>query len=163
MNCYKPCFLAIAFLLTLQPCLAAVDGESIATNADGVTVELQVYKKWIGASGDEANVEIHLDCHDDVDFEPRFINRDRSDGWQIGQVPANGLFCSVQEIESDTFIADVSDCKDLLVLAGQVVECTMVNTKVVKRIDMLNRYGLFMMIFVMLGAGLAAVKRLGPL
>ena len=39
----------------------------------------------------------------------------------------------------------------------------MVNTKVIKRIDMLNRYGLVMMIAVMLGAGLAAVKRFGPL
>jgi hypothetical protein len=50
-----------------------------------------------------------------------------------------------------------------MLVPGQAAECTIVNTKVVKRIDMLNRYGLIIMISVMLGAGLAAVRRSAPL
>ena len=127
------------------------------------TVSVQVYKKWIGAAGDEDNSEIHLRCDSDSQFEPRFINSDRTEGWDVTDVPANGVFCRVQEIEQETFIADVTDCRKLLLVPGQAVECTIVNTKVVKRIDMLNRYGLIIMISVMLGAGLAAVRRFAPL
>jgi len=127
------------------------------------TVSLQVYKKWIGASGDETNSEVHLKCDSPIQFEPRFIHTDRTGGWDVPDVPANGVFCSVYEIELDTFIADVTDCRELLLVPGQAVECTVVNTKVVKRIDMLNRYGLIIMISVMLGAGLAAVRRFAPL
>jgi len=122
---------------------------------------LQVYKKWIGAAGDETDVEINLFCTQAEDYPSRFINRDRPGGWEISYVPDSGIFCSVYEIEQETFVGDVGDCKDLLMLPGQDVECTIVNTKVVKRIDMLNRYGLFLMIAVMLSAGLAAVRRFG--
>jgi hypothetical protein len=125
-------------------------------------VTLQVYKKWIGAAGDEADVEIDLSCPQSEDFPSRFINQDRPGGWDISYVPEGGIFCSVLEVEEESFVGDVEDCRELLVLPGQDVECTIVNTKVVKRIDMLNRYGLFMMIAVMLGAGLAAVRRFAP-
>jgi hypothetical protein len=154
--------LAATILLLLPVCVAAQDDVGNAPVADASTVELQVYKKWIGAAGDEADVEVHLFCRQDDNFEPRYINHDLPDGWQINQVPPDGMFCNVREIERDSFVADVSDCAGLLVVPGQDVECTMVNTKVVKRIDMLNRYGLIMMVAVMLGAGLAAVKRFGP-
>jgi hypothetical protein len=127
------------------------------------SVNIQVYKKWIGAAGDEGNSEIHLRCGSHKQFEPRLINTDRTEGWDVPDVPANGVFCSVQEIEQETFIADVTDCQELLLVPGQEVECTIVNTKVVKRIDMLNRYGLIIMISVMLGAGLAAVRRFAPM
>lgn len=156
-----PGLLAI-FLLLLPVCIAAQGEVESVSGSDENTVELQVYKKWIGAAGDEADVEIQLFCGQGKKFEPRFINHDRPDGWQLSQVPADGLFCNVREIVHDTFMADVSDCLDLLIIPGQEVECTIVNTKVVKRIDMLNRYGLAMMIAVMLGAGLAAVRRFGP-
>jgi len=126
-------------------------------------VTLQVYKKWIGAAGDEANSEIHLHCDSHSQFEPRFINTERTEGWDVTGVPTDGVFCSVQEVELETFIADVADCRELLLVPGQAAECTIVNTKVVKRIDMLNRYGLAMMIAVMLGAGLAAVRRFAPI
>jgi len=125
-------------------------------------VSLRVYKKWIGASGSEANVEIRLACGDRHDFPPRFINRDQEAGWQIEKVPKDGIFCSVHEIGRETFIADETDCSNLLVVPGQDVECTMVNTKVVKRIEMLNRYGLGLMILVMLAAGLATVRKFTP-
>jgi hypothetical protein len=122
-------------------------------------VEILVYKKWIGAAGDEANVEAHLVCGSEAGFQPRMVNRGKPDGWRIENVPEEGLFCSVFEVERDTFIADNRDCRDLLVLPDQGAECTLVNTKIVKRIDMLNRYGLVMLIAVMLGAGLSAVHR----
>ena len=154
-----PALLA-SFLLGCPLVMAAVDDLAAVPASDHATVELLVYKKWIGASGDEAKVEIRLSCGEDESFEPRFINRDQPDGWQIEHVPADGFFCSAREIERDTFIADAEDCRELLVVPGQDVECTMVNTKVVKRIDMLNRYGLGLMIVVMLAAGLVAVKKL---
>lgn len=135
--------------------------DSAQTEENSTSVELLVYKKWIGAAGDEANVEIHLSCGPEDEFEPRYINRDKPGGWEIARVPTDGMLCSVREIERDTFVADVGDCLDLLVLPGQEAECTLVNTKVVKRIDMLNRYGVIIMIAVMLGAGLAGVRTLG--
>lgn len=151
----------LAILLLCCPAaVAAADDGAAAVTGDPATVGLLVYKKWIGAAGDEAQVEIHLSCAGQDAFEPRFINRDRADGWQIEHVPADGMFCSVDEIGQATFIADAADCQDLLVVPGQDVECTMVNTKIVKKIDMLNRYGLALMIAVMLGAGLAAVRKL---
>jgi hypothetical protein len=153
---------AACVLLFSTPVVAAIAGLEKDSTAMA-TVNVQVYKKWIGASGDEVDVEIQLFCGQGKKFEPRFINQDRPDGWQLTAVPADGLFCNVREIVRDTFMADVSDCLDLLVIPGQEVECTIVNTKVVKRIDMLNRYGLAMMIAVILGAGLAAVRRFTPM
>lgn len=157
-----PALLLTTLLLCCQAAVAAANAGATAPAMDQATVGVLVYKKWIGASGDEADVEIHLSCPPRTAFEPRFINRDHAAGWQVEQVPADGMFCSVHEIERDTFIADAGDCRDLLLVPGQEVECTMVNTKVVKRIDMLNRYGLVLMIAVMLGAGLAAVRKFTP-
>lgn len=122
-------------------------------------VEVLVYKKWIGASGDEADVEAHLVCEDGPTFKPLRVNRGKPGGWPVEAVPPDGVLCSVYEVERDSFVADMDDCRDLLVLPGHGAECTLVNTKVVKRIDMLNRYGMVLMILVMLGAGLAAVQR----
>lgn len=157
-----PALLLTTLLLCCQAAVAAANVNAAAPATDQATVGLQVYKKWIGASGNEADVEIHLSCPPRTAFLPRFINRDRPDGWQVEQVPADGIFCNVNEVERDTFIADATDCRELLLVPGQDVECTMVNTKVVKKIDMLNRYGLVLMIAVMLGAGLAAVRKYTP-
>lgn len=150
-------------LLCIQSAGADVDGAAIEPPRHQATADLTVYKKWIGASGNEANVEILLSCGENDDFAPRFINRDRPDGWRIEQVPADGMFCTVGEVERETFIADAEDCRKLLVMHGQDVECTMVNVKVVKRIDMLNRYGMGLMILVMLAAGLVSVRKFTPL
>jgi len=156
----------IIFILLLAgsgQCVAQPNDSTETPQSEAVpaSVELLVYKKWIGAGGYEANVEIHLSCRSEDQFEPKFINLDKPDGWQVANVPPDGVLCSVREIEKDTFVADVADCLDLLVLPEQEAECTIVNTKVVKRIDMLNRYGLIIMIAVMLGAGLAGVRGFG--
>ena len=127
------------------------------------SASLEVYKKWIGASGDEANVEIHLSCGGGITFPTHFINDGQPAGWEINDVPQNGLICDVRETMRPTFVSDYKDCINLRLIPGQAVECTMVNTKVVKKIEMLNRYGLILMISVMLGAGLAAVKRFSPI
>jgi len=153
-------FFAIMMLLFIQPLAAAVDNTVVIPDSEQNSVDLRVYKKWIGASGNETRVEIYLTCEDGAEYGFRFINRDRPDGWVITGVPENGIFCSVHEVGQETFVADIEDCLNLLVLRGQDVECTMVNTKVVKRIDMLNRYGLGLMIVVMLFAGLFSVNKL---
>ena len=149
------------FAAVAAPCCVA-QTESVVNpipSSGGLaTVQLTVYKKWIGASGDEGKVEIHLSCDAEDAYEPKRIDQNQPDGWQVKNVPAEGINCSVREIERDTFVADVEDCLDLLVLPEEEAECTIVNTKVVKRIDMLNRYGLIMMIAVMLGAGMAGVR-----
>ena len=63
------------------------------------------------------------------------------------------------EEKSDTYIDDVEDCQDLLIRPGAEEECTVVNTRVVKMIEMFNRYGLFVMILAfMIVGGLAARK-----
>ena len=160
-----PAIIILAALLSLitPPRQAIGQFEPSSAGKSGGPVSLQVYKKWIGASGNEANVEIHLSCDGPVELESREINRDLPGGWEISGVPAEGMFCTVLEAKQDSYVPDTTDCRDLLLVPGQDVECTMVNTKVVKRIDMLNRYGLILMICVMLGAGLAAVKKLGPI
>jgi len=122
-------------------------------------VPLTVYKKWIGASGDEGDVSVVLDCDGGVSESPKFINQGLPATWQLGGIPPQGITCSVSETPGDTFVSDESDCKELLLVAGRGEACTMVNTKVVKRIEMLNRYGKIIMILVMLSAGLIAVRR----
>lgn len=121
--------------------------------------EVLVYKKWVGATGDEVAVKIQLICQGLDEFHTLNVNQDKPDGWLIADIPEQGRYCSVYEAIRDSFIPDNSDCQDLLVLPGSSVECTLVNTKRVKRIEMLNRYGIVMMIAFILGAGLAAVHR----
>lgn len=143
---------------TAQLGTEAVAGVAAAV---GDEVAVMVYKKWIGAAGNEPDVEIDLVCADQAAVPPRLVNKGKPVAWTLGGVAAKGAFCTVVETGRDSFIGDASDCRDLLLLPGLDVECTLVNTMRVKRIDMLNRYGLVAMIAVMLGAGLAAAKRYG--
>ena len=120
---------------------------------------LTVYKKWMGASDGAPNVEIHLVCDGKSQGLPLSINSDSPQTWELDVASPEGVRCEVLEMELDTFRADRSDCKSLLIMPGAAEECTLVNTKVVKRIQVLNRYGLIAMIMVMLGVGLAAISR----
>ena len=123
---------------------------------------LTVFKHWIGTSENEDDVTVFLDCGDDGSYEPRPVNSDRPVTWDLTVNDANGFLCGVSEPSDDSFIADTSDCQELLILPGAREECTVVNTKVVKMIEMLNRYGLFIMIGVfMVVGGLAARKVIG--
>ncbi|MCJ7815093.1 MAG: hypothetical protein MUP31_03480, partial [Xanthomonadales bacterium] len=67
--------------------------------------------------------------------------------------------CNVSEEVRDIFRPDIIDCQGLWVLPGKGEECTLINTKIVKRIEMLNRYGKIVMILLVLGIGLVAVRR----
>ncbi|WP_354696263.1 hypothetical protein [Elongatibacter sediminis] len=159
MRAYPRFLRLTAAVLLLLLYAIPVDLVAQSGTPSGETAEILVYKKWIGASGNEEAVEAHLLCENDVRLPPLRVHRDRPEAWLLSSVPDEGILCSVLEVERDTFVADMEDCRDLLVVPGRGAECTLVNTKVVKRIDMLNRYGLVMMIAVMLGAGLAAVHR----
>jgi hypothetical protein len=121
---------------------------------------LTVYKKWIGGTVDVPNVNIHLICNQELQGNPKWINSDIPQTWELEISDVNGIRCGVHEVELDTFRADQSDCSNLLMLPGADEECTLVNTRVVKRIEVLNRYGLAAMILVMLAAGLLAIKRM---
>jgi len=137
------------------------DGDSIYCHIGVVQdkVKLSAYKKWIGGSGEEDDVRISLECESGDFSGYRHINEGSPDGWDISNIDPVGVTCSVHETPGDTFISDESDCQSLVIFPGRGEECTMINTKIVKRIEMLNRYGKAIMIVVMLVAGLIAVRR----
>lgn len=176
--------------LTEQGCLFS-GVEPGHANFCQITIETQattltVYKKWIGAAEREADVEIHLHCaagpaansgpdanpkpgpqpgaqsDPEADRGPRLLNEDQPAGWDLGINDPAGLECDVLEVEREDFRADISDCQDLIIVPGANEECTMVNTKVVKMIQMLNRYGLVVMILVFLAAGMIATRKMMP-
>ena len=122
-------------------------------------VTITVYKKWLGASGEEDDVRISLECESGEYSGVRYINDGSPDGWQITGVDPEGVLCNVYEAERESYRPDIIDCQGLLIRPGKGEECTMVNTRIVKRIEMLNRYGRAIMILVMLVAGLIAVRR----
>jgi hypothetical protein len=138
----------------------------IAIESQGTS--LTVYKKWIGTADREADVEIHLLCAaksipgPKQAWELRSINEDKPAGWELEITDPEGLECAVFEVEREEFRADISDCQDLIIVPGASEECTMVNTKVVKMIQMLNRYGLLIMILVFLAAGMIATRKMMP-
>ncbi len=162
---HKPINLLKTFSLGLMLLACWISPSAVQAQIKGLgqtlpdAAEVLVYKKWVGATGDEAAVEIQLICKGLREFHALNVNQDKPDGWLIAEVPEQGIYCSVYEAARDSFIPDERDCRDLLVLPGNSVECTLVNTKRVKRIEMLNRYGIVMMIAFILGAGLAAVHR----
>jgi hypothetical protein len=123
-------------------------------------VRITVYKEWIGASGEEHDVRVSLSCESGIYSGQRFINEGLPDGWEIHEIDPEGVLCNVSETVRETFRPDIIDCQGLLILPGKGEECTLVNTKIVKRIEMLNRYGKIVMILLVLAIGLAAVKRL---
>jgi hypothetical protein len=127
-------------------------------NQDPVTIT--VYKEWIGASGEEEDVRVSLSCESGDHDGDRFVNEGSPDGWEIRNIDPEGVLCNVSETVRDSFSPDIIDCQGLLILPGKGEECTLVNTKIVKRIEMLNRYGKIVMILLVLAIGLAAVRRL---
>lgn len=123
---------------------------------------ITVYKKWIGATRKEPDVRIELVCAGEQVQESRNINAGKPGGWFLSVTDPEGVTCHVLEAEREEFIPDISDCQNLLMLPGSEEECTLVNTKVVKMIDMLNRYGLVIMILVFMAAGMVAARRFVP-
>jgi hypothetical protein len=122
-------------------------------------VVLTVYKEWIGGSGADEDVQVTLDCESGEWSGPIRINEGRPGSWEIRNIDPEGILCNASEEVRDNFRPDIIDCQGLLLLPGKGEECTLINTKIVKRIEMLNRYGKIIMILLVLGIGLAAVKR----
>lgn len=120
---------------------------------------LTVYKHWVGTSEPENDVQAMLDCGQGGRYATKKINLRKSASWSLEVNTADGLTCSVSEPESDDYTADTSDCESLVIPAGAEEECTIVNTKVVKMIEALNRYGLVVMILVFMVVGGFAARR----
>lgn len=118
-----------------------------------------VYLEWIGPSGEEEDVRIGLECESGRYSGYRYVNEGKPDGWEIRDIDPEGILCNVSEEVRENFRPDIIDCQGLWVLPGKGEECTLTNTKIVKRIEMLNRYGRVVMIILVLGVGLAAVRR----
>jgi hypothetical protein len=127
-----------------------------------VRTGLTVYKKWIGSADREPDAEVRLECAGEHPAEPRRINQDKPAEWSLNIVDPDGLECSVRETPREDFRADNADCQNLIIRPGAQEECTLVNTKVVKMIQMLNRYGLVIMIAVFLIVGMFAARRALP-
>jgi len=122
-------------------------------------VKLTVYKKWIGGSGEEDDVQVSIECENGDYSGYRYINEGSPDGWEISQFDPEGILCNVSETVRDSFRPDIIDCQGLYIRPGRGEECTLINTKIVKRIEMLNRYGKIVMIVLVLAVGLVAAKR----
>ena len=123
---------------------------------------ITVYKKWIGAREREPDVRIDLVCAGQRAQEGRDVNSGMPGQWSLEVSDPEGIVCNVVEPGSDDYVPDSRDCQNLLILPGSEEECTLVNTKVVKMIDMLNRYGLAIMILVFMVAGMLAARRFVP-
>jgi len=122
-------------------------------------VLLTVYKEWLGGSGTDEDVKVTLECESGEWPGPLRINEGSPGSWHIRNIDPEGILCNVSEEVRDNFRPDIIDCQGLLVLPGKGEECTLINTRIVKRIEMLNRYGRIVMILLILGFGLVAVRR----
>lgn len=127
-----------------------------------LATSITVFKKWIGATREEPDVQIELVCAGERIQDARSINAGKPGGWSLDLTDPEGVRCDVFETAREEFIPDAEDCRDILVLPGSQEECTMVNTKVVKMIEMLNRYGLVIMILVFMVVGMIAARRFVP-
>ena len=123
-------------------------------------VRLEVYLEWVGPSGDEPDVRVSLECESGKYSGYRYVNAGSPDGWDIRDIDPEGILCNVSEEVRETFRPDIIDCQGLLILPGKGEACTLINTKIVKRIEMLNRYGKVVMILLVLAVGLVAARRL---
>jgi hypothetical protein len=123
---------------------------------------ITVFKKWIGARDREPDVRIELVCDGKRMPEARDVNSGQPAAWSLDVTNPDGIVCSVIEGEREDFVPDASECRDLLILPASQEECTLVNTKIVKMIEMLNRYGLAIMILVFMAVGMVAARRFVP-
>jgi hypothetical protein len=139
--------------------VAAGDRNRCSVEVTQEPVRLTVYLEWIGPSGEEPDVRVSLECESGEYSGFRYVNAGKPDGWEIRDIDPEGILCNVTEEVRETYRPDIIDCQGLLVLPGKGEECTLINTKIVKRIEMLNRYGKIIMILLVLAVGLVAVRR----
>ena len=123
---------------------------------------LTVFKHWIGTSQPVEDVAVSLDCGQGMELETLPLNKGKPGKWLLDVMDAEGVRCRVTEEKGDSYFSDTSDCEDLLIRPGAREECTVVNTKVVKMIEMLNRYGLVIMILAFMVVGGFAARKAMP-
>ncbi len=123
---------------------------------------LTVFKRWVGTSEREDNVSVRLDCGRGLGLDLLRINQGRPGEWRLDVDDAEGFVCRVIEEKDASYTSDTRDCENLLIRPGAQEECTVVNTKVVKMIEMLNRYGLVIMILAFMVVGGFAARRAMP-
>ncbi|MBT8038692.1 MAG: hypothetical protein KJN78_00480 [Gammaproteobacteria bacterium] len=123
---------------------------------------LTVFKHWIGTSKAEEDVAVSLDCGRGLSHPTLSVNKGKPAEWSLVVNDEDGFLCSVSEAEGESYTSDVSDCEALLILPGAEEECTVVNTKVVKMIEVFNRYGLAVMILAFMVVGGFAARRVIP-
>jgi len=123
---------------------------------------LTVFKHWIGTSDPVDDVAVSLDCGSELRLEDLPLNKGKPGKWLLDVTDAEGIICRVREEKGDSYLSDTSDCDDLLIRPGAREECTVVNTKVVKMIEMLNRYGLVIMILAFMVVGGFAARKAMP-
>jgi hypothetical protein len=123
---------------------------------------LTVFKHWIGTSERVDDVAVSLECGREPEQEALPLNEGKPVKWLLDVTDAEGVLCRVYEQKGDTYYSDTSDCDDLLIRPGAREECTVVNTKVVKMIEMLNRYGLVIMILAFMVVGGFAARKAIP-
>ena len=123
---------------------------------------LTVFKHWIGTSERVDDVGVSLECGPDLQLETLPLNEGKPGKWLLNVKDAEGIRCRVYEEKGDSYFSDTSDCEDLLIRPGAREECTVVNTKVVKMIEMLNRYGLVIMILAFMVVGGFAARKAMP-
>lgn len=123
---------------------------------------LTVFKHWIGTSESVDDVAVSLDCGPGMALETLPLNEGKPGKWLLDVTDAEGILCRVREEKGDSYLSDTSDCDDLLIRPGAREECTVVNTKVVKMIEMLNRYGLVIMILAFMVVGGFAARKAMP-
>jgi hypothetical protein len=108
------------------------------------------------------DVAVSLDCGSELRLEDLPLNKGKPGKWLLDVTDAEGIICRVREEKGDSYLSDTSDCDDLLIRPGAREECTVVNTKVVKMIEMLNRYGLVIMILAFMVVGGFAARKAMP-
>lgn len=137
-------------------------------------VEITVYKEWIGdfdKVGLERVASANYTCYDvlddpeapkgkkvfgTLDFTPTQLS-DTIGG--IYNNPNGESYCEVEEVAVNSAVeADDSDCSYIPVAPGE--ECTIYNTLFFEGIPTLDRYGLAVLVLLMLGVGLVGMRRL---
>jgi hypothetical protein len=123
---------------------------------------LTVFKHWIGTSKREEDISVSLTCDQGGPFPELSVNENKPVTWPLLVNDENGFVCRVSEAPGEGYTSDVSDCEAMLIRPGAKEACTVVNTKVVKMIEVFNRYGLAVMILAFMVVGGLAARRAIP-
>lgn len=135
-------------------------------------VEVIVHKEWIDEHPEHQlptfvnitlrceNAEIvnGFSCGNDACSE-QFIGPGNPGAFLVFPDWNGSTACSATEVPEVGVLQDVSDCGSMPLAPGEGDECTIVNTRLFAGIPTLGQYGLAVLALLMLGMGLAGVRR----